>query len=332
MPQTKPTLNLCNHYDITGCVNVTNTDEVSDAVCSIFLDTYGKSDKFEDIIRRAFLDFHKLYSGAEEGYHACDTLYHDIQHTLDMSLAMARLLQGYEKTKPNETLGALRFTLGIITSLFHDSGYIRKKDHDKATNGAFYTLCHVTRSAEFLQQYLPKLKLGHLSPLTDLLVHFTGYETPIEDIYLSSRKDRLLGYLLGTADLLAQFSDRCYLEKCRDRLFPEFVLGGLTTKQSSSHFQTAEELLLNTPRFFQNSVIKRLNFNFEAVHKLEAHCFNGQHLYMDTITTNIEYLQSLIEKGSFDSLNRCPPSTLGGETFPFSTVRAASSKRSKAPS
>jgi hypothetical protein len=40
---------------------------------------------------------------------------------------------------------------------------------------------------------------------------------------------RRLGNMLGTADIIAQMADRCYLEKCRDRLFPEFVAGGLAS-------------------------------------------------------------------------------------------------------
>ena len=40
-------------------------------------------------------------------------------------------------------------------------------------------------------------------------------------------RDIKLGHLLGTADMIAQMADRCYLEKCRDRLYPEFVLGGV---------------------------------------------------------------------------------------------------------
>ena len=44
---------------------------------------------------------------------------------------------------------------------------------------------------------------------------------------MADPRDRKLGHLLGTADLIAQMADRCYLEKCRDRLYPEFVLGGI---------------------------------------------------------------------------------------------------------
>jgi hypothetical protein len=31
--------------------------------------------------------------------------------------------------------------------------------------------------------------------------------------------------------MMAQMADRCYLEKCRDRLYPEFVLGGVAVSR-----------------------------------------------------------------------------------------------------
>ena len=40
-----------------------------------------------------------------------------------------------------------------------------------------------------------------------------------------------VGNLVASADILAQMSDRCYLEKCHDRLYTEFVLGGIASKR-----------------------------------------------------------------------------------------------------
>ena len=65
------------------------------------------------------------------------------------------------------------------------------------------------------------------------LVHFTGYERPVKTIQMPSLTYRLLGNLLGSADIIAQMADRCYLEKCRDRLYPEFVTGGIATRKTA---------------------------------------------------------------------------------------------------
>ncbi len=53
-------------------------------------------------------------------------------------------------------------------------------------------------------------------PISTRIVHFTGYEIKLDQIQLTDPRDRKLGHLLGTADLIAQMADRCYLEKCRD--------------------------------------------------------------------------------------------------------------------
>ncbi len=65
-------------------------------------------------------------------------------------------------------------------------------------------------------------------PVATKIVHFTGYEVQF-DPDPARRPARSPGRSLDrfTGDLIAQMSDRCYLEKCRDRLYPEFVLGGI---------------------------------------------------------------------------------------------------------
>ena len=117
--------------------------------------------------------------------------------------------------------------MALVTSLFHDAGYIREFDDRQHSNGAEFTLYHVTRSARFLARYLPSIGMENWVPVATRIVHFTGYEIKLNMIQLADPKDRKLGHLLGTADLIAQMADRCYLEKCRDRLYPEFVLGGV---------------------------------------------------------------------------------------------------------
>ncbi|OGT79488.1 MAG: hypothetical protein A3H91_01665 [Gammaproteobacteria bacterium RIFCSPLOWO2_02_FULL_61_13] len=67
-----------------------------------------------------------LYAGRLPGYHASDTHYHDVQHVLEVTLAMARLLDGYASAKIGpDPLGAPLFRLGVIMALFRDCGYVR---------------------------------------------------------------------------------------------------------------------------------------------------------------------------------------------------------------
>ncbi len=107
----------------------------------------------------------------------------------------ARLLEGHEMSHSGEEqLGPEMALMGIACALFHDSGYIRRNRDTRHTNGAAYTRTHVSRGARFMAE---------------------------------SESERILGTLLGTADLIAQMADAEYLRKCRDYLYAEFEAGGM---------------------------------------------------------------------------------------------------------
>jgi len=242
-----------NDYDVANSVQVSSTAAVATAVRELFT-TAWPSESF-DKVAVAFEDFDKLFTGRMPGYHGVDTLYHDRQHSLDMTLAMARLLVGHERTvESRQRFGGERAGMALVTSLFHDAGYIREFDDRLHSNGAEFTLYHVTRSARFLARYLPSIGLETWVPVATRIVHFTGYEIKLNMIQLADPKDRKLGHLLGTADLIAQMADRCYLEKCRDRLYPEFVLGGIATTTAVDgslrvRYSSGVDLLRQTPEF-----------------------------------------------------------------------------------
>ena len=145
---------------------------------------------------------------------ACAPLYHEVRNTLDMTLAMERLTAGHERVcAPTERLGARRAVLGVLVALLHDTGYLRRTSESEVGNGAVFTKVHVSRSAEFAAAYLPRIGFEVEASLGAKLVHFTGYEMDVDDIQVADPRDRMLGCLVGTADLIGQMSDRLYLEK-----------------------------------------------------------------------------------------------------------------------
>src|SRR5205823_2247220 len=121
-----------------------------------------------------------------------------------------------------DRLGPRRATLGVLVALLHDSGYLKRTSEEEIANGAMFTKVHVSRSADFITTYLPKVGFGAESPLAARLVHFTGYEMDIDDIRVDEPRDRIVGCMVGTADLIGQMSDRMYLEKVRQFLYEEF--------------------------------------------------------------------------------------------------------------
>ncbi|MDH4234586.1 MAG: hypothetical protein OEV15_05585, partial [Gallionella sp.] len=200
-----------NNFDVNNSVNVTEPASVSDAVESIFLDLYPHASV--TLLSDAMQHISRLYRGKHPDFAACDTGYHDLQHIMDVTLASARLMDGYERSqKDGNALGEELFIFGILLALFHDSGYLRKRGQEDDRQGAEFTLIHVSRSAELVRNYMLGVGMGEMAEIAAKVVHFTGYEVPVERIQVPTPAYRAIGNLVATADILAQMSDRCYLE------------------------------------------------------------------------------------------------------------------------
>jgi hypothetical protein len=305
-----------NDYDVTNTVQVSSPASVRNAVHELYSETFpGMS---YDKLWLAFYDFERLFTGRYPGYKGCDTTYHDMQHTLDMTLAVARLVVGYERSvEPRDRLGANRAQMAIVTALFHDSGYIRHEVRDKDfANGAEFTLYHVSRSADFLRRYMPELGMAKDVGVASMIVHFTGYELDIDKIELDDPRDIICGHLIGTADLIAQMADRCYLEKCRDRLYKEFVVGGVAVENAKPgeymvRYKSGKDLLQKTPAFYQQVTRDRLNSKFNRIYRYAEVLYGGQNPYIDAIRSNITHLVRILETNDWSLLRREPAYFLG---------------------
>ena len=306
-----------NDYDVTNSVQVSSTTAVTAAVRELFAAAYP-GESFHKLAV-AFDEFDKLFTGRMPGYHGVDTVYHDRQHSLDMTLAMARMLAGYERSvEANMRFGAERAVMALVTSLFHDAGYIREFGDREHRNGAEFTLYHVTRSARFLSRFLPSIGMEHWVPVATRIVHFTGYEIKLEQIELDDVRDRKIGHLLGTADLIAQIADRCYLEKCRDRLYPEFVLGGVAAATDTDgalqvRYSSGVDLLRQTPEFVRETRLQRLDGEFEHAYRYVEPLFGGRNPYLEAIDRNLGYLQQVLRNERWPMLRRNPPLFTSGD-------------------
>ena len=306
-----------NDFDVTNRVNTTDPQAVNSEVVRIFLELYP--DSSVHVLNRGFRDLTRLQTGEYPGYRACDTDYHNLQHSLDVTLAMARLMDGYERTRDRtDAIGSRLFRFGIVTALFHDIGYLRKVNDTRHKNGAEYTLKHVTRGAKFVEEYMNRIGMAEFAPIAAQIIHFTGYEKPIARIEVPNLTFRLLGNMLGTADIIAQMADRCYLEKCRDRLYPEFVEGGLAARHLSDErdgvlFSSVEDMMQKTPNFYKTASV-RLNEQLGSAHDYAGKHFGGQNLYFDEINKNMQYASAVAERHDLSLLRREPPA-LGREVL-----------------
>jgi hypothetical protein len=312
-------------FDVTNSVQVSSPGAVLGAVEALYRPTWPELSL--EPLERAFAHFERLFAGKVEGFHGVDTVYHDRQHTLDITLALARLLVGYERQHDEPArLGGTRATLGLITGLFHDVGYLRRADDLESHNGAEFTRTHVSRGARFLQEYLPQLDFSAWVPIASEIIHFTGYEVPFARIEerVSDSRDIVVGHLLGTADMIAQMADRCYLEKCRDRLYAEFVLGGVALPFSGGNpqvkYASGLDLLRQTPDFVMEVRTKRLEGDFHAAYRYLEILYGGHNPYMEAIERNIEYLRQILRSENWQLLRRRPP-IFAATADPMATMR-----------
>ena len=300
-----------SEYDVSDRINTTDPTALDSEVRRIFLGLYPAASPA--LVSRAVGDCTRLYRGEWPGYHACDTSYHNLQHVLEVTLAMARLMDGYERSHERpELIGPRLFGLGIVTALFHDIGYLRRRSDTRHRNGAEYTLRHVSRGACFLEQYMTSVGMPDLASVAARIIHFTGYEIPVQRIQVPTPLFRMLGNMLGTADIIAQMADRCYLEKCRDRLYPEFVHAGLASagtaaeRTSATLFDSAEDLLRKTPSFY-HAAKARLTDQLGAVYQFIRDHFGGHNPYLEEVAKNIRYAERVAENGDLKLLRRVPP-------------------------
>ena len=312
-------------FDVTNSVQVSSPAAVLAAIDGLFRPTWPQLALAP--LEQAFAHFERLFAGEVTGFHGVDTVYHDRQHTLDITLALARLMVGYERqAEEPQRLGAERATVGILTGLFHDVGYLRRADDEGSRNGAEFTRTHVSRGARFLAEYLPQLGLGAWVPIVTEIIHFTGYEVPFKDIEarVSDPRDITVGHLLGTADMIAQIADRCYLEKCRDRLYAEFVLGGVALPFSEGNpqvkYASGLDLLRQTPDFIADVRAKRLDRDFRGAYRHLEILYGGRNPYIESIDRNVEFLRQVLRSENWQLLRRRPPIFAATED-PMSTMR-----------
>ncbi len=300
-----------SEFDVTDRINTTDPVCVKLEVERLHRALYPRAPL--GALERVFEDVAALYRGDNPAFEKCETPYHDVQHVLEVSLAMARLVDGYERSRGDgPALGAKLFQFGVVCALFHDIGYLRRRGDRRHRRGAEYTRTHVTRGGRVLREYLREVGMGEFAKSCAAVLHFTGYERPIAAIRVSHPIYRLVGSLLGAADIIAQMSDRCYLEKCHERLYPEFVEGGIARRRTENGeevlFESPDDLIRKTPAFFVGAS-RRLERDLGGAHGYaEAH-FGGENLYWEAVQRNIRFAATLGEAPSVN-LRRKPPKTL----------------------
>lgn len=308
-----------SHYapqsDVTGRVNLTRPGEVANAICEILQSRY---DNFKAAyVEQAFRQIEDAFWGRYSGLLGCDTPYHDLRHSLATALLMARMLDGYEKSRGADLphLDADVATLAVLLALYHDIGFLRR-DNEADINGAMLILPHEQRGVDFMRGFLARGPLAAYAERAEL-IHATNFAKPLDELLTDLPSDMVvLCQMLGTADLVSQVAGRYYLERIRHFLYGEFVIAGADRMtgpdgQEVLIYASAEELLSKTPNFYEKVVRKRID-GFGAPYRCVAAHFGGDNPYERGMERNIGYLKELIARGDFSGLARKPVPLMPG--------------------
>lgn len=276
-----------NESELSHFVDMDDPQSVLEEVKTIVLMAFTRFD-FRPI-DRAFSDFVDLFAGRYPGYRKCNTRYHDLKHTTDTLMALARLIQGAAATGIEMTRRGV--SLALISALMHDTGYIQTID-DQTGTGAKYTLSHVDLSIDFMSGYFN----DNGYPRADFdfcrnIVRCTGLDVRLKNIHFSDSENETLGKMLGTADLQGQMADRVYLEKLI-YLYREFREGGV------ADFESELDLLQKTPDFYKMT-LKRFENELDGVWQYMRYHFKtrwdlNEDPYKKTIEAHIAYLKHII--------------------------------------
>lgn len=274
--------------EIRNLFNNVDTDEVWHKGCEV-VRRIGPDFDFAHA-RSAFDDVIRLFRGEYPGYHPIGTLYHDLHHTLDVFLCAVRLTHGVHLSGAN--LNAEEISQIVIAALMHDVGYAMEIGDDIGT-GAKYTQVHVTRSIEFMKRYVDEMGFpASWKAALEPMIRCTDPATKPSLIEFPNARIRLLGLIVGTADLVGQMADRTYLEKLLFLYFEfkEAHLGG---------YHSMHDLLRRTQHFYETTH-EKLDSEFDSTYARLSDHFQAwfgvsNNYYFESIEKNIVYLTQIIQ-------------------------------------
>ena len=188
-----------------------------------------------------------------------DALYHNVEHTMLVTLAGYEIMRGRSLLTPTD---AGDFAHLIFACLFHDIGYVRgilegdgpdgyvidaKGGKTKLLRGASDAALmpyHVDRSKLFVMDRLANHKLVDAARIARA-IEFTRFP-PVE----ADNQDKEEGLLVRAADLIGQLGDPHHLRKA-NALYYEFEEAGMNRQYS---YTSPADLTDSYPQFFWSSI------------------------------------------------------------------------------
>ena len=248
----------------------------------------------QEFVAQAFSWAVACFGGDYQGYQAIDARYHDLEHTLQGTLCMVRLLRGRAAAGAEPRLTQREFELGLLAILLHDTGYLKQRE-DRTGTGAKYTITHVARSADFAGRLLAE---HHFSPpevqAVQSMIRCTGLTARLAALPFRSPSERITGYALATADLLGQMAADDYVDKL-PVLYGEFAEAVDFTGDRShfvAKFANADDLIAKTPDFWEKSIRPKLDSELLGLWRFLGEPYpDGPNEYLARIEANMERIR-----------------------------------------
>jgi len=243
----------------------------------------------QNLLEHVYGDVHDIFDGQYPGFGLSNDKYHDFYHTCATVLATTRLFHGL--ALDGREITPVMIEQGILCALFHDIGWL-PSDNNQLDSQVASIENHEERSIAFLSHYLKQqgFSTGYCSDCTDI-INCTNLDFGTDKLKFRTDKQELTGYVVGSADILAQMADRCYLEKL-PYLFRE------RGYSSQFHCNTPVELMQRTSEFYSKIVMERLEQTFQNIYlSMRSHFRKrwqlDRDLYSENIVKNIQYLKKI---------------------------------------
>jgi len=230
-----------------------------------------------------------------------DALYHDIDHTIMVSLAGQTILEG--KHLREGGVSPRDWMHFMVAVLCHDIGYVkgvcRRDTHDSFATGVgdavvnipptgtdvALTPYHVDRSKLFVRERFGESILHNIASQLDAemiasYIEMTRFPSPDGEMY---RDTKGLGGLVRAADFIGQLGDPDYLRKV-PALFYEFQELGINEKIG---YKSPDDMRINYASFYWNSVnpyiqdaVRYLRLTEDGkqwIANMHSHVFDAEH-------------------------------------------------------
>src|ERR1700736_1367214 len=229
-----------------------------------------------------------LFHGKTPEFQPCDTAFHDFEHTMQATAAVADLLAAHRKNPIIANPKQRDWELTIAAAILHDTGYLKRRN-DIGGSGAKYSAIHVGRSCFHAWDLLPPFGFtrDELRQIQNAICA-TAISVSMDELPFRDPREWLIGALVATGDMLGQMAAVDYPERLAG-LYLEFREATVFSRLQNAGFALHKnllDLLQGTEKFYNSYVTRMLDQEWRGVYRI-LDDRQGENRYIERIRTNI---------------------------------------------